>query len=46
MVESGGPQMTVRRMCFACWIPKAKNSNSEYVILIAFAGDDSYVKAL
>jgi len=27
---------TVRRMRFACWIPKATNTHSEYVILIAF----------
>jgi hypothetical protein len=33
------PQMTVcvlRRMCFACWITKATDTHSEYVILIAF----------
>jgi hypothetical protein len=28
--------MTIRRMCIACWIPKATNTNSEYVIFIAF----------
>jgi hypothetical protein len=26
----------IRRMRFACWITKAKNTHSEYVILIAF----------
>ena len=26
----------IRRMRIACWIPKATNINSEYVILIAF----------
>ena len=30
------PQMTVQRMRIACWIPRAKNTLSEYVILIAF----------
>ena len=25
-----------RRMRFKCWIPKATNTNSEYVILIVF----------
>ena len=30
------PQMTIRRMRIACWIPKAINTHSEYVILIAF----------
>jgi len=24
-------------MCIACWIPKATNIHSEYVILIAFS---------
>jgi len=28
--------MTVWRMRIACWIPKAKNTHSEYVILIVF----------
>jgi hypothetical protein len=27
----------IRRMRFALWIPKATNTHSEYVILIAFA---------
>jgi len=36
IVEPGRPQMTVWRMCIACWIPKATNTLSEYVILIAF----------
>ena len=26
----------IRRMCFACWITKARDTHSEYVILIAF----------
>jgi hypothetical protein len=28
--------MTVRRMRIACWIPKATDTQSEYVTLIAF----------
>jgi len=40
------PRITIWRMRFECWIPKTKNPNSQYVILIAFAGDDSYVNAL
>jgi hypothetical protein len=36
IVEPIGPQMTIWRMRFACWIPKATNSYSEYVILITF----------
>ena len=35
-VEPNGPQMTIWRMCIACWIPKATNTHSEYVILITF----------
>ena len=27
IVERGRPQMTVWRMCIACWIPKAKNTH-------------------
>ena len=29
--------MTIWSMRIACWIPKATNTHSEYVILIAFA---------
>jgi len=35
-VERGRPQLTVRCMRIACWIPKATNTHSEYVILIVF----------
>jgi len=35
-VEPGRPQMTTWCMCISCWIPKAKNTPSECVILIAF----------
>jgi len=28
--------MTIWRMRIACWIPKASNTHSQYVILIAF----------
>jgi len=34
-VEPDTPQMTVWPMRIACWIPKATNTHSEYVILIA-----------
>jgi len=30
------PQMTIWRMLTACWVTKATNTLSEYVILIAF----------
>ena len=36
MVEANRPQMIIRRMHFACWITKATNTHSEYIILIAF----------
>ena len=35
-VVPGKPQMTIRRMRFACWIPKATNTHSEYETIIAF----------
>jgi len=36
IVEWGRPQMTVWFMCIACWIPKATDTYSGYVIHIAF----------
>jgi hypothetical protein len=36
IAEPGRSQMTIRRMCVACWIPKATNTLSQYVIIIAF----------
>jgi hypothetical protein len=36
MVQPDYSQMTIRRMGIACWIPKAKDTNSEFLILIAF----------
>ena len=35
-VELVRPQMTIWRTRIACWIPKATNTHSEYVILIVF----------
>ena len=37
-VQRGRPQMTIWRMGIACWIPKATKTQSEYVILRHFAG--------
>jgi hypothetical protein len=31
------PHMTIRRLRIACWIPKARDIHSEYVILSVFA---------
>jgi hypothetical protein len=38
IVEPGKPQKTIKLMRIACWIPKATNKHSEYVILTAFSG--------
>jgi hypothetical protein len=35
IVEPDRPQMAMWRMRIACWIPKATNTHSEYIILIA-----------
>jgi hypothetical protein len=36
IVQPGRPQMIRWHMCIVCWISKATNTRSEYVILIAF----------
>ena len=36
IVETGWQHPTLWRMRIACWIPKATNTPSEYVILLAF----------
>ena len=36
MVEPDSLQITILRMRVACWITKATDTHSEYVILIAF----------
>jgi len=36
IVERGRSQITTRRMSIVCWITKATNTPSEYVIIIAF----------
>jgi hypothetical protein len=36
IVEPDRAQMTIWRMRIECWIPKATNTHSKYVILIAF----------
>ena len=35
-VQPDRPQMTIRRMCIACWMTKATDTHSEHVILRAF----------
>jgi hypothetical protein len=36
IVERGRPQNKIQVLRIACWITKAKNKPSEYVILISF----------
>ena len=36
IVEPDRPPMTIWRMRIACWIPKARNIDAEYVIRTAF----------
>jgi hypothetical protein len=36
IVESGRPQMTIRHVRIACWIPKATNTHLKYVVVIVF----------
>jgi len=36
IVEPDMPQMTIRHMRIACWVPNATNTQSKYVIFIAF----------
>jgi len=35
-VELGRPQVTVWCMCSLCWIPKATNTHTDFVILLTF----------
>ena len=37
MVKPDRPRMTIRHMRIAYWVPKATNTHSQYVILIAFS---------
>jgi len=45
MVERGRPHITIWRTREACWVTKAINRNSEYVILIFFHYNSVYTKA-
>ena len=36
IIQPVTPQMTIWRTRISCWIPKAKNTHSAYVILLAF----------
>ena len=43
-IEPDRPQMTIWRMRIACWIPKAVDTRSEYVIIIVFQLQQSFYK--
>ena len=43
MVERSRPQMKIWRMRIACWIHKATNIHSEYLIFVAFPLPQRYV---
>jgi hypothetical protein len=36
VIERGRPRIAISRMRIPCWIPKATDTHSEYVILISF----------
>ena len=38
------PQLTVRRIYITCWMPKATNTYSEYVTLIAFPRQQCFAR--
>ena len=40
IVGPGRPQMKIMRMCIACWIIKATDTHSEYMIIIASCNND------
>jgi len=42
LAEPYKPQMTIWRIRAACWINKATDVPSEYIILIAFYGNNGY----
>jgi hypothetical protein len=44
-VQQNRPQIKIRRVRTACWIPKAKDTHSEYVILIAFHYNSGWTNA-
>jgi hypothetical protein len=37
IVEPDRPQMTIKPMRIACWIPNAKNTHPKCITVIAFA---------
>ena len=46
IVQPGNPQITIWHMCIVCWLPKATNTHSIYVIIIAFHCNNCCTNAL
>jgi len=46
IIQLDWPQMAIWQMRFACWMTKATNTHSGFVILIVFHDNDGYLKAL
>jgi hypothetical protein len=45
IVVPGRPHMRIRHLRIASWVPKAKNTQSEYVILVVFHCNNGYTNA-
>ena len=45
IVVKGRPHMRIWHMHIASWVPKAKNTDSEYVILVVFHCNNGYTNA-
>jgi hypothetical protein len=45
VVQQGRSQMTVWHMLVACWIPKATNTHSDFIIFIAFYSNNGCTNA-
>ena len=44
-VEPDRPRKTIRNIRIACWVPKATNMHSIYVIVVALHGNDGFMNA-
>jgi hypothetical protein len=46
IVQPNRPHMTIWVMRIACWVSKATDTSTEYVIPIVFEGENDYAKVL
>ena len=46
VIKPDRPQMAMWPMCISCWIPNARNTHSEYLILIDLPLQDGCLKHL